>query len=193
MKKQKTRKKFNVLKIIIPVVLAGLIIWGIFVLMGELSKNSNSSTNNTGNGVVEEEEDPIKSEDPGDTDTVTDEKDTSGGSDKTDTPTKNPDTGLNNATVELTNASVENGQVFTSGQVTNVTEPSGTCTYTFTNTTDGKTITETTGVLPSASYTVCTAISIDKANFSAGTWKVVLKYESTYSKGESASESFKIN
>lgn len=192
MKKQKTKKRFNYLKIIIPVVLAGAIIWGIFVLMSELSKNANT-TNNTGNSTVEVEEDPIKSEDPGDTDNITDDKDISGGSDKPETPTKNPDTGLNNATVEITNAGVDGNEIYAGGQVTNVTESTGTCTYIFTNSSTGSTVTETSSVLPNSSYTVCAAVNVSKSKFSAGTWEVVLKYKSTNSAGESASESFKIN
>lgn len=193
MKKQKTRKKFNFLKIIIPVLLAGIIIWGIFVLMGELSKSSNSTANNTNDNVVAEEEDPVKTEDPSSSEDVTDEKDTTGGSDKAETPTKDPDTGLNNATVEITNASVENSQVFVSGQVSNVIESSGTCTYVFTNASTGSTFTEVVGTVPTASYTVCTAVSMAESSLSAGTWNVVLQYKSTNSKGESASASFKIN
>ncbi|MDR3297900.1 MAG: hypothetical protein LBT19_00765 [Candidatus Nomurabacteria bacterium] len=193
MKKSKnTKKRTNHIRIIIPVVLAGVAVWGIFALMGELSKTSNSA-NNTENTVTQPEEDPIKTNDPQNTDNVSDEKDITGGSDKTETPTTNPSTGLKNATVEITNASYENGQITASGQVNNVVETTGTCTYVFTNTSTGKTVTLTSDTLPSPSSTPCSSVSSNKSNFTTGKWSVILKYKSSYSEGESTSVTFTIN
>jgi cytoskeletal protein RodZ len=186
MKKQKNqkRKRNNIWRVIIPVILAGLAVWGLVILMGKLSENAKAPSKNepdtSENQPTEPKEDSDKDNSLVDND---DDKTSSGGSDKPDTPATNPDTGLKEATVEITFADILDGRVEVGGVVTNIVETGGTCTYTFTNPATGKIITGETDPLSNSSSTPCASISHALSDFTPGKWTVTLAYQSNKSKG----------
>ena len=192
MKKQKKQvRKRGYLRVIIPVIIIGLIAWGVFAILSELSKNAanTSSKNNQDTPeVITPEEDPTKSTD----DATGDNKATPGGSDTSPAPTTDPDTGLQQANVRITYAGTNNNQVSANGEVSNVIETEGTCLYTFTHAATGKTITLASTPLPSSRSTPCAEVSNPQSDFPSGKWSVVLTYTSNKSKGVSQSYDFQI-
>lgn len=103
------------------------------------------------------------------------------------TPSTNQSSGKQAANVLITNAGIYNGTVSVGGMVTNVTENSGTCTYSFTN---GSTkITKTTDTLSNPTSTTCKTVSFSSNELSqSGTWSITLSYSSSTSEGTSSAK-----
>jgi len=80
-----------------------------------------------------------------------------------------------------------------SGEVPNILDEEGTCTFVFSN--GSKTITKETGIVRTATYVVCNhdELMLAPNELSAGEWTVQLKYKSKYAEGESEKEKFKVN
>jgi len=107
---------------------------------------------------------------------------------QTDTPQppgKDENSGKKVVNVLITNVGISSGTVSASGFVTNIVESDGSCTYTFTN--GNNTVNKVVGTLPNATSTTCktTTFSSDELP-TAGTWSVVLSYNSTQSMGQSS-------
>jgi hypothetical protein len=76
------------------------------------------------------------------------------------------------------------------GYVTGVFEEGGTCTATLTQ--GSQTITRTSIGFGNASYTQCPPISLTDAKLSAGTWTVILSYDSAKAAGSSQPKTFNV-
>lgn len=77
----------------------------------------------------------------------------------------------------------DSGNIEASGEVVNISNTEGTCTYRFSK--GDEVVEESTGVLPSPKSTVCKALTLAGNKLSAGEWKLNIKYNSEYAEGES--------
>ena len=173
-KKNQQRSKTSV---IILILLGILVAGGVFYFLSRNPSNSTSDDNDPDDSSVQVEEDPNKGAVPNPDDHDPDNQDLSAT--------------LKTVSVIITYSGVEDGQVSVGGIVTDVVETDGTCTYAFTGP-HSKTASYKSDPVRSASSTSCTGIDINQNLFNPGDWSVVLKYQSSKSKGESASASFQI-
>ena len=192
-KSYRQNKKREAFKALVVVVALGLIAWGVFALMSELSKKAEEPSgemigDNTSEEVSDEEADGYI----GGHGETNDDKEAEGGSDRPDDPSVDENTGLAEANVIVNFAGSEGDDVVASGTIMNMFENNGTCVYTFTNT-SGKTIELQSSTLPSANSMPCAEVRASRSEFGTGKWSVILKYESNSAKGESDRYDFEIN
>ena len=98
------------------------------------------------------------------------------------------DEGLLIATPQISFIAIEGDKVAAGGNVMNINETEGTCTYVFTK--DDEVITMDTGILPNPSYISCETARFDKSNFTSGTWSLKIKYKSNTAEGESEAQTY---
>ena len=180
-KSYRQNKKREAFKTLVVVVALGLIAWGVFALMSELSKKAEEPSgemigDNTSEEVSDEEADGYI----GGHGETNDDKEAEGGSDRPDDPSVDENTGLAEANVIVNFAGSEGDDVVASG------------TIIFTNT-SGKTIELQSSTLPSANSMPCAEVRASRSEFGTGKWSVILKYESNSAKGESDRYDFEIN
>jgi len=101
-------------------------------------------------------------------------------------PSETTTSGKQAVNVVLTNAGIYSGTdkstVSAGGMVTNITEDTGVCTYTFTN--QSTVVTKTSSTLVNPTSTTCSTVSFPSSELSkSGTWVVKLKYSSDKSEG----------
>lgn len=119
------------------------------------------------------------------------EKEQTGGADVPLEAEINEETGLAQVSVSISAAGSNDGVVYAGGQVNNSTDGTGLCTFIFTGP-QGMERAIDTETLPSANSVVCAQAHISADEFGPGFWSVVLKYNSSYSEGESESVRFEV-
>lgn len=83
----------------------------------------------------------------------------------------------------------EDNSIIAGAEAFNIVEETGICTYVFTSP-SGTQKEVSVGTLPSAKSTPCESASIEKSE--TGSWKVMVKYDSTTAVGESTEFSFTV-
>lgn len=173
-KKTWSKKKAAIVALLIVVVGAGTYSAYVYFHKDDIKRDDKGvSVERTPQDVKLEEElnkDPAKKEQTSQTDHPA-------------TPEVNNQTGLQNASVVLTNTGETNGEVSASGFVSNVVEESGTCKYIFTK--GDATVEKTSTTLPNANSTTCKTVHFDKSELGVGVWKTALEYNSSTSSGRS--------
>lgn len=161
-------------KLLIGLTLAALVGGFGFVYLQNRSSGETNRTNPT-----QEELDKMNAEDS----TLESEKETSEGA--ATSPANAQTAGSKkSASVIITQAESSESLVEVRAYA-NVFE-NGTCTATFTKGGENKTYTENTE--QQAQYTQCNPFQIPKADFSSGTWKVTVVFDSTTYKGQASQD-----
>ena len=191
--KRKTASK-HIIGFVLTILLVAALTCGIIVLIKQLEADKNEKDNvqdkNTASDVVKTEDD-LKDENKV-AQPSNDAKDRMEADEeaKEKTVVDQDESGKKIAKPEITFIAEENGKIVIGGDVSNINETGGTCTYIFTK--GDNTITAGTGILPNPSYISCETARIDKSKFTSGTWSVKIQYKSNTSEGESETQSVEI-
>jgi hypothetical protein len=174
---QAPKNKKNILIIIaisaIVLLAAG---YGAFAYAQSIWPFSHASVNESGDARTQEEIDELNAEDP----TYPSDKNESN-----EDSTQNTDTETNKSSVQvgISSAGKFNNTVEVRAFTSGVIEGSGTCTATFTK--GNQTITEASSGFIDTHTTQCQPIVIQANQFEAGTWSLIVSYESADYKGAS--------
>ena len=191
--KSKAKERLYAVAIVVAV---AFIAWGVFLLLGEMSKKAADQQVNEESVQTESEpEDEVENDgELGSEENLgtTDDKLPVSSSDQTADPSIDAESGFKIAEVIINYVGIQDGKVSVSGSITNMVENGGRCVYKFINT-SGQTIEQASSVLPSPSSMPCGEVSLDKTEFSKGKWSVVLQYQSNNAKGESEKYEFTID
>ncbi len=194
-KKQKHKKTAskNIIVFIFAILAVAAITCGVIVLIHQIrldngEKSDNAQDKNTANEILKTEDD-LKDEEKV-AESSNDAKDRMEADERVQQPVDKDLSGKNIAKPAINFISEEDGKIAIGGEIPNINETSGTCTYVFAK--DGVEITSSTEILPNPSYISCKTARIDKSKFSAGKWQVKLKYKSETSEGESETQTFEI-
>lgn len=184
MKNKKQGKKTGtggILKAILAVILVAAMVFGGLVLARTLTQGNKEEESKNDTNTAEYYS--TENENGGENSNL-DAKEEMEKQEQNRTSVEVDENGLNKASVTLYYARVnDDGTIEAMGEVNNLVEIEGNCTYTFTN--GARTVSESSEVVPNASNTICGRVSLDRSRFSAGTWKVSLRYESSSSAGTS--------
>lgn len=196
-KKQKKNKKTasNIIVLVIAVLCVAAISFGVIVLIKQMqsqngSENSGAQDRNTADEILKTEED-LKDEDKvaasGNNAKDRMEADEKA---KANTIVEQDDSGLKIARPVINFIAQEGDKIAVGGEISNINEAGGTCTYVFSN--GSSVVTASTSTLPNPSYISCETARIEKSKLSSGTWSVKIKYKSNTAEGESEEQSYKV-
>lgn len=191
--KRKTASK-HIIGFILTILLVAALTCGIIVLIKQLEADKNEKDNvqdkNTASDVIKTEDD-LKDENKV-AQSSNDAKDRMEADEeaKEKTVVDQDESGKKIAKPEITFIAEENGKIVIGGDVSNINETGGTCTYVFTK--GDNTVTAGTGILPNPSYISCETARIDKSKFTSGTWSVKIQYKSNAAEGESEAKSYTV-
>lgn len=194
-KKQKTSK--TAFKYIIGIVFAVLVVaavtCGVIAFMRQLEhekdkEKDNAQNRNTASDILKTEDDLKDEEKVAESSNTA--KDIMDAEAEQKTVVEQDDSGLKIAKPEISFIADENGQIAVGGQVTNINETEGTCTYVFTK--GDSEVSASAGILPNPSYISCETARIDKSKFTSGVWSVKIEYKSKTAEGASEAQNFTI-
>lgn len=191
--KRKTASK-HIIGFILALLLVAALTCGIIVLIKQIqadkSEKDNVQDKNTASTSLESEED-LKNEDKV-AENSNNAKDRMEADEeaKAKTTVDVDESGKKIASPEISFIAEEDGKIAVGGEVLNINETSGTCTYVFTK--GDTTITAGVGILPNANYISCETARVDKNKLSSGTWSVKLQYKSNTAEGESEAKSYTV-
>ena len=196
MAKKQTRNKTaskNIIVFILAVLLVAALSFGIIILIKQMqsdkAEKDSAQDKNTASDTLSEE-------DLADDDKVTEfsnnAKDRMDADEeaKADTTVDQDETGLKIAKPEISFIAEESDKIAVGGEIININETGGTCTYIFTK--GGSVVSASTGTLPNPTYISCETARIDKSKFTSGTWSVKIQYKSNNAEGESEAKSYTI-
>lgn len=196
MAKKQTRNKTaskNIIVFILAVLLVAALSFGIIILIKQMqsdkAEKDSAQDKNTASDTLSEE-------DLADDDKVTEfsnnAKDRMDADEeaKADTTVDQDETGLKIAKPEISFIAEEGDKIAVGGEIININETGGTCTYIFTK--GGSAVSASTGTLPNPTYISCETARIDKSKFTSGTWSVKIQYKSNNAEGESETKSYTI-
>lgn len=196
MAKKQTRNKTaskNIIVFILAVLLVAALSFGIIILIKQIqsdkAEKDSAQDKNTASDTLSEE-------DLADDDKVTEfsnnAKDRMDADEeaKADTTVDQDETGLKIAKPEISFIAEEGDKIAVGGEIININETGGTCTYIFTK--GGSAVSASTGTLPNPTYISCETARIDKSKFTSGTWSVKIQYKSNNAEGESETKSYTI-
>ena len=196
MAKKQTRNKTaskNIIVFILAVLLVAALSFGIIILIKQMqsdkAEKDSAQDKNTASDTLSEE-------DLADDDKVTEfsnnAKDRMDADEeaKADTTVDQDETGLKIAKPEISFIAEEGDKIAVGGEIININETGGTCTYIFTK--GDSVVSASTGTLPNPTYISCETARIDKSKFTSGTWSVKIQYKSNNAEGESEAKSYTI-
>ena len=196
MAKKQTRNKTaskNIIVFILAVLLVAALSFGIIILIKQMqsdkAEKDSAQDKNTASNTLSEE-------DLADDDKVTEfsnnAKDRMDADEeaKADTTVDQDETGLKIAKPEISFIAEEGDKIAVGGEIININETGGTCTYIFTK--GDSVVSASTGTLPNPTYISCETARIDKSKFTSGTWSVKIQYKSNNAEGESEAKSYTI-
>ena len=196
MAKKQTRNKTaskNIIVFILAVLLVAALSFGIIILIKQMQSDKvekdSAQDKNTASDTLSEE-------DLADDDKVTEfsnnAKDRMDADEeaKADTTVDQDETGLKIAKPEISFIAEEGDKIAVGGEIININETGGTCTYIFTK--GDSVVSASTGTLPNPTYISCETARIDKSKFTSGTWSVKIQYKSNNAEGESEAKSYTI-
>lgn len=196
MAKKQTRNKTaskNIIVFILAVLLVAALSFGIIILIKQMqsdkAEKNNIQDKNTASNALNEE-------DLVDNDKVTEfsnnAKDRMDADEeaKADTTVDQDEAGLKIAKPEISFIAEEGDKIAVGGEIININETGGTCTYIFTK--GDSVVSASTGTLPNPTYISCETARIDKSKFTSGTWSVKIQYKSNNAEGESEAKSYTI-
>ncbi len=192
-KTNKTKTSSYIIAGVLAIIAIAGISFGVFVLVRQIRLQENPRQNDTQNTNTADT--PLRTEeDLQDDEKVAeasnDAKDRMEADDNVTTTVEKDQSGLIIARPEISYVAIEDDNIVAGGQIPNINETEGTCTYVFTK--GSTTVTESAEILPNPSYISCAAVRIAKTKFSAGEWNVKILYKSNTAEGESASQSITI-
>lgn len=191
--KQKRNSK-TLVSIVIVMILVAVIVFGVFsivkILRDKGDEKDNAQDTNTASEILKTEED-LKDEDKV-AQAGNNAKDRLEADENNKPTVEQNAAGLNIATpvlnfvgLDQTGANVEAG-----GEIVNINELEGTCTFVFTK--GDVSVTASSGILPGPNHIACESVKLERSKFTSGTWNVKIQYKSNRSEGESETQSFEI-
>lgn len=196
MAKKQTRNKTaskNIIVFILAVLLVAALSFGIIILVKQVksdkAEKNNAQDKNTASNTLSEED---LADDDKVTESSNNAKDRMDADEeaKADTTVDQDETGLKIAKPEISFIAEEGDKIAVGGEIININETGGTCTYIFTK--GGSAVSASTGTLPNPTYISCETARIDKSKFTSGTWSVKIQYKSNNAEGESEAKSYTI-
>lgn len=191
--KRKTASK-HIIGFILTILLVAALTCGIIVLIKQLeadkSEKDNIQDKNTASNILETEED-LKDEEKV-AQSSNDAKDRMDADEeaKEKAIVAQDESGKKIAKPEISFIAEEDDKIAVGGEITNINETGGTCTYIFTK--GSSVVTAGVNTLPNPSYISCETARIDKSKFTSGTWSVKIQYKSNAAEGESEAKSYTI-
>ncbi len=189
-KKQKLQEKSskNIVIFTLAILAVAAISFGVIVLVKQIQsdKSKEASKPQESGNVLQTEED-LKDEEKVAA-ASNDAKDRFEADQEKKTEVEHNESGLKVAKPVINFVADGDDKVEVGGDIPNINELEGTCTYEFTK--GDSVITISKGILPNPSYISCEAASIEKTKLSSGTWNIKIKYKSNTSEGESEAQTY---
>ena len=183
-KNKKNKKKVIIISIVVIILIAVSASAYYFI-------NKNSENNSQNNNVNTAKKSKSDKQQAKDLEENPEYKET-----KTNTDTPAPvttDESTGKKTVQMVaSVNISNGILYIRGGINNSVEYSGTCYAQLTGP-SGESLRKDTTLLQSAATTDCKTIQVDTSELTDGSWKLVLKYSSNDTEGESSEVSFEIS